>query len=142
MSTTSNIQFISAGQDATQKTVAKAVESEFSFWDVLDVINPLQHIPILSTLYRESTGDTISAAANIAGGTLFGGPIGGGVAAASEIAQDAFGEKETETAFAENSEAPESQDSLFQQAANSYKHIRVTTAEWLDPNFESKWQLA
>jgi len=47
-----------------------------SFADLLDIFNPLQHIPGVSTLYRELTGDTISAGAQIAGGVLFGGPIG------------------------------------------------------------------
>ena len=28
-----------------------------SFKDVLDTINPLQHIPIINTIYRELTGD-------------------------------------------------------------------------------------
>ena len=32
-------------------------EDGFDFWDVLDVINPLQHIPFVNTLYREMTGD-------------------------------------------------------------------------------------
>ncbi|MDP6473864.1 MAG: hypothetical protein QF894_03030 [Alphaproteobacteria bacterium] len=31
----------------------------FGFDDFLDLINPLQHIPIISTIYREITGDTI-----------------------------------------------------------------------------------
>lgn len=44
--------------------------------DILDVLNPLQHIPFVSTLYRELTGDTISNASKFAGGAVFGGPIG------------------------------------------------------------------
>jgi len=48
-----------------------------SFKDVLDTINPLQHIPIVSSLYRQLTGDSApSAGANIAAGALFGGPLG------------------------------------------------------------------
>lgn len=43
---------------------------------VLDVINPLQHLPVISTIYRHITGDEISPAARIAGGALFGGPVG------------------------------------------------------------------
>jgi len=46
------------------------------FGDVLDAINPLQHIPVVSTIYRNLTGDDISPGARIAGGSLFGGPIG------------------------------------------------------------------
>jgi len=48
----------------------------FGFEDFLDAINPLQHIPILSTIYRELTGDTISPASRLAGGALFGGVFG------------------------------------------------------------------
>ena len=48
----------------------------FGFADLLDVINPLQHIPVVSTLYRELTGDTISETARMAGGALWGGPAG------------------------------------------------------------------
>lgn len=47
-----------------------------TFGDILDVINPLQHIPIVSTLYREWTGDEIDPVPRIAGGTLFGGVVG------------------------------------------------------------------
>ena len=64
-----------------QQRMAKAPETvndDFfgSFADILDVINPLQHLPVVSTLYREFSGDTLSAGARIRGGTLFGGPIG------------------------------------------------------------------
>jgi len=47
-----------------------------SFKDVLDTINPLQHIPIVSNLYQSMTGDIPSTGAKIAGGTLFGGALG------------------------------------------------------------------
>jgi len=57
--------------------------------DVIDVINPLQHIPVVSTLYRMVSGDEIGTGARVAGGALYGGPIGvaaaGLVAAAEEI---------------------------------------------------------
>jgi hypothetical protein len=54
------------------------VNNEFlsSFADVLDVINPLQHIPIISSIYQGLTGDKISTGAQIAGDTLFGGILG------------------------------------------------------------------
>lgn len=43
------------------------------FGALMDMINPLQHIPVVSTMYREATGDTISGGAEIIGGGLFGG---------------------------------------------------------------------
>ncbi|MGR9091340.1 MAG: hypothetical protein ACU85U_12245 [Gammaproteobacteria bacterium] len=47
-----------------------------TFADVIDIVNPLQHIPVVSTFYRKLTGDTIDPAMRIAGGALFGGPLG------------------------------------------------------------------
>lgn len=44
--------------------------------DLLDMINPLQHIPIVSTAYRELTGDRIDPVARVVGGGLFGGITG------------------------------------------------------------------
>ena len=46
------------------------------FYDVLDVVNPLQHIPFIGTLYRELTGDEIGHGARMAGGMLYGGVVG------------------------------------------------------------------
>jgi hypothetical protein len=61
--------------DAASKAVFWSEDAP-SFSDILDVINPLQHIPIISTLYQALTGDTQSPAAKIIGGGIFGGPIG------------------------------------------------------------------
>ncbi len=48
----------------------------FTFSDLLDIINPFQQLPVVSTIYRAITGDDISPASRIAGGTLLGGHIG------------------------------------------------------------------
>ena len=55
-------------------------DQEFGFGDLVDMVNPLQHIPLVSTLYRDLTGDSIGPAARVIGGPLYGGPIGGGAA--------------------------------------------------------------
>ncbi len=72
-----------------------APESELSFGDFLDVINPLQHIPIVGNIYRNLTGDTISGPARVAGAALYGGPVGmlAGIvnAIAAEISGDDLG---------------------------------------------------
>lgn len=57
---------------------ARDSSSDFSFGDFLDIINPLQHIPVVSTLYRALTGDEIGTPEKIAGDTLYGGILGGG----------------------------------------------------------------
>jgi len=62
-----------------------------SFSDVLDVINPLQHIPLVNTLYRKLTGDSEGGVAEAAGGLLWGGPIGLGFALANLTVEDSTG---------------------------------------------------
>jgi len=62
-------------------TRAPAVDSVwgrdgFGFDDLLDIVNPLQHLPGVSQLYRHLTGDDIGMLPEIAGGLLFGGPVG------------------------------------------------------------------
>ncbi len=47
-----------------------------SFRDILAIVNPLQHIPVVGTVYRALTGDSIATMPSIIGGTLFGGPVG------------------------------------------------------------------
>jgi len=47
-----------------------------TFDDLIDFINPLQHLPVIGAVYRAVTGDEIKPALQIAGGTLFGGPTG------------------------------------------------------------------
>ena len=47
-----------------------------TFKDLLDTINPLEHIPIISNIYQSITGDAPSTGSQLAGGALFGGPLG------------------------------------------------------------------
>ena len=54
-----------------------------TFKDALDIINPLQQIPIVSSIYRELTGDTIKPGARIIGGAIYGLGVGGIIAAAA-----------------------------------------------------------
>ncbi len=46
------------------------------FHNLLEIVNPLQHLPVVSTLYRNLTGDKINTFDKIAGDTLYGGAIG------------------------------------------------------------------
>jgi hypothetical protein len=57
-----------------------------SFDDLLDVINPLQHFPVVSTIYRALTHDQIDTPEKIVGDTLYGGVVG----LASSVADVAF----------------------------------------------------
>ncbi|MBI2803279.1 MAG: hypothetical protein HYX63_23930 [Gammaproteobacteria bacterium] len=60
-----------------------------SFSDVLDLVNPLQHIPIIGSLYRKLTGDVIAPAIRVAGGALFGGPLGAALSLGSMLVEPA-----------------------------------------------------
>lgn len=65
---------------------AATQNEDFSlFGAVLDSVNPLQHIPGVSTVYQNATGDESSAMANMAGGFLFGGPVGMAAGAAKSF---------------------------------------------------------
>ena len=47
-----------------------------TFHDVLEMFNPLQHLPVIGTVYRELTGDETKPGVRLIGGLLFGGPTG------------------------------------------------------------------
>jgi len=66
-------------------------EEHFSFADVLDVVNPLHHIPIVGSIYRWLTGDEISGASRVMGAAIYGGPISMGVAMGNAYLQDTTG---------------------------------------------------
>ncbi|GAA0572283.1 hypothetical protein [Caenispirillum bisanense] len=91
-----NIRPGGAGTGAPANQAAKG-DDEVSFWDFVDIINPLQHLPIISTIYREITGDTIKPLARVAGGALFGGAIGAAVAVVTEVVEEAAGLNNGET---------------------------------------------
>jgi hypothetical protein len=57
-----------------------------AFHDLIDVINPLQHLPVVGTLYRAITGEHIGTIEKIAGDALYGGLWG----AVSSVADTAF----------------------------------------------------
>ena len=62
-----------------------------TFAEFLDIINPLQHIPVISTLYRAITGDEIGTGPRVMGGMLFGGPIGALAAGVTALFEETTG---------------------------------------------------
>jgi len=78
-------------QPAAGQAFLSGADNTPTFKDVLDIINPLQHIPIVSTIYQAMTGDVQSSGAKLAGGALFGGPLGFLSALADNILQSATG---------------------------------------------------
>src|SRR5262249_43389550 len=74
-------------------------DGAFGFHDLLDIVNPLQHIPVLSTIYRRLTGDVPGNVAELAGDTLFGGPIGLGAGLFSLAFKEETGQEPGEMAL-------------------------------------------
>jgi hypothetical protein len=113
----------SAAFDAlrTNRLQGKAPQGEqLTFSDVLDTLNPLQHIPVVAQIYRHLTGDTISPVARVAGDTLYGGPIGlvtsvadsaisavSGKDVGEHVFASLFGEDKPSTAVASAAATPE-----------------------------------
>jgi hypothetical protein len=79
---------------------AKAQSEGFSFGDFLDIINPLQHIPVISTLYRHLTGDEIGVPEKIAGDGLYGGVIGLACSLGDALFQEITGKNVGDTVYA------------------------------------------
>ena len=71
-----------------------------TFRDVIDAINPLNHIPIVSDLFASATDHKASTASKLIGGTLLGGPIGFVASLATVIFENATGESPTQAAYA------------------------------------------
>ena len=75
-----------APAQADQKPQSKSSDWDFSFHNLLDIINPLEHLPIIGTIYRAITHTHIGVPERIAGDALYGGLWG----AVSGVADAAF----------------------------------------------------
>ncbi len=62
-----------------------------TFRDLLNMINPLQHLPVVSSIYRSIAQDELSAGSRLVSGGLFGGFIGLGVAMFNTVIEDLTG---------------------------------------------------
>ena len=72
-----------------------AAQGESFFHHILDVINPLQHLPVIGTIYRAITGEHIGTVEKIAGDALYGG-LWGAVASVADVAFEAVTGKSVE----------------------------------------------
>lgn len=94
---------IDPAQDAADKPAIAyetlPAEEDYSFGDVIDMINPLHHLPVIGMMYRKFTGDTIKPFASIIGGTIFGGPVGAVSSTVNAIVKDRTGKDMAENAL-------------------------------------------
>lgn len=72
----------------------------FNFKDLIDVINPLHHLPVVGTVYRALTGDELAPAPRVIGGTLFGGIAGFVTALANTVLENETGRDAGDTVLA------------------------------------------
>ena len=79
---------------------ASSGDWDFSFHDLVSIVNPLQHFPIVSTLYRKLTGDTIKPLERLAGDTLYGGWMGLASSVANLVFEKATGKDIGDTVLA------------------------------------------
>ncbi len=98
-----------------QKTDA---EKPFGFYDLLDMVNPLQHVPLVNYAYRAISGDTIKPASQVIGGALFGGPAGAAVGIVNAVMAEETGRDAGEhaLAFVTNGEIPKFKASRVENA--------------------------
>lgn len=85
---------------ASSSASGEKKDDGFSFGDLLDIVNPLQHIPVVSTIYRHLTGDKIGTFAKLAGDTLYGGWTGLVFSAADSAFEEITGKSVGDTAYA------------------------------------------
>lgn len=79
----------------TPATSAAPQEEESFFKHILDVVNPLQHLPVIGTIYRAITGEKLDPVEKIAGDALYGG-LWGAVSAVAGLAFEAITGKSVE----------------------------------------------
>ena len=66
-------------------------DEAYGVGDMIDMVNPLQHLPLIGSAYRSLTGDDINPAGRIIGGAIFGGGLGASASIANVITQEETG---------------------------------------------------
>ncbi len=81
-----------ASAEPVTGTVTPDADTEsFGFGDLIDIVNPLHHIPLVNHLYESVTGDTIKPSGRIIGGAIFGGVAGAAAGIANVIVEEETG---------------------------------------------------
>ena len=142
------------GVSAASKSVVNEAQSSYSFLqdiskvsfgedgfglnELFDTVNIAQHIPIMSSLYQDMTGEGMSAAASLAGGFLYGGPTGLALSAADLMVKGVTGTTVSDaivdfdyagTFFGDLPEAAAAQEALkssdapIEESTNAYQFV-------------------
>ncbi len=116
--------------DAMEQVKFWSSDEGGSFHDVLDTVNPLQHTPVVSTIYRAVTGDEIGLAPRLIGAAIFGGPLGISLAGMSALFEEASGGNVGEHVAALFDDVAEGVDTArVEYAANEPYHVEGDASE-------------
>lgn len=101
MSSSSGPHSVSSAPTAAPASLpAAGGDGESFFHHILDVVNPLQHLPVVGTIYRAVTGERIGPIEKIAGDALYGGIWGAATATADVAFEQLTGKSVEDTALA------------------------------------------
>ncbi len=89
-----------AYQSAQETGTPVREEAGFGFGDLVDIINPMHHIPVVGHAYRAMTGDEINPMGRIVGGALFGGPLGAAASLVNIVIEEETGKSIASNAYA------------------------------------------
>ena len=105
-------------------------EDVFGFGDIIDIINPLQHIPLVNQAYRKITNDDIKPVAEIVGGSIYGGATGGLTALANVVSKEATGKNLTENfvSLVMDQELPDTSYSYRQNTVSDHPIHNINNA--------------
>lgn len=109
-------------------------DEQFGFGDLIDMVNPLHHVPVVGHVYRELTGDEIKPMSRILGGAVFSGPVGVATAlidtvVTHETGQDMAGNA-MNLAFGENNQTLTTQHKQNNNPENALENAIQTVDDY------------
>lgn len=108
--------------------------ADVTFNDFVDIVNPLQHLPLVSSVYRHVTGDEIKPPARVMGGALYGGPIGAAASMANVIVEDQTGKDIGENIMGKVTGEADVAPQRMTKRATNYAKADALDIVWNDTN--------
>ncbi len=118
--------------DRTAGSVPVYKDGVFKFSDFIDMVNPLQHLPFVSSIYRKATGDEISSASEVMGGALYGGPVGAAASAMSRTISDDMEVKDNQALAMAQKQKNSASDNIALVIDDELKTLEGTTLAHAD----------